>query len=289
MRRQIDETTGRRDRSGRALDMKIGLRTVFGSSEVAFQGAALAQDAGALGQQLKDGIDLLERGRTAEANAKFRAVLATDPSSEEAYALVQSTSAKQILEMLKAKGDAAQVAERLLNLSQKAETDRSKDEAAIGGLVSTAVSSRDLQAQETAARQLAAAHGEYAVPALLPHLGSNDIDTRAGAILALRRIGSDAVLPLAASLGTGSEMQQRNVAILLGGSGDVRAVPALLRAGKAGNAAAADAATRLGGKGDAGAAYLALAEKYMVGDPLVLKNYDKTSAVWSMKDGADGH
>jgi CheY-like chemotaxis protein len=251
-------------------------------------GVAFAQDAGGLAQQLKDGIDLLQRGRTAEANAKFRAVLAADPSSEDAYQLVQSTSARQILEMLKAQGDAGQVAQRLLNLSQKAEIERSKDEAAISALVAQAVGSRDLMAQETAARQLAAAHGEYAVPALLPHLGSNDIDTRAGAILALRRIGDDAVLPLAASLGTGNETQQRNVANLLGGSGDVRGVPALLRAAKAGGVAgqaAGDAAAKLGWKGDAAAAYLALGEKYLSNDPQVLKNYDKTSVVWSMKDG----
>ena len=112
--------------------MKIGLRTgvrllTVAAFLAALQGAALAQDAGGLAQQLKDGIDLLQRGDTAGANAKFRAVLAADPSNDEAYALVKSTSAKQILEMLKAKGDAAQVAERLLNLGQKMRVEQSKD------------------------------------------------------------------------------------------------------------------------------------------------------------------
>jgi HEAT repeat protein len=247
--------------------------------------AAFAQDAGAA---LKEGIDLLERGRLEEANKKFREVLAADPSSEEAYALIHGTSGRQILEMLKAKGDAQQVAQRLLNLALKAEVERAKDEAAISALVLTCVTSRDLEAQETARRQLAVAHGEHAVPALLPHLGSNDIDTRASAIMALMRIGSDAVLPLAASLGSGNEMQQRNTANILGGLGDKRAVPALLRASKAGGVlgqSATEASAKLGGKGDAVAAYLDLAAMYLTNDPQVIRNYDKSSTVWSMKDG----
>ena len=184
--------------------MKIGLRTgvrllTAAAFLAAWQGAVLAQDAGGLAQQLKDGIDLLQRGRAAEANAKFRAVLAADPSSDDAYALVKAASARQILDMLKAGGDSAQVAERLLHMGQKLENARSKDEAAIAALVSTLVSSRDIQAQDAAARTLAGSHGEYAVPALTPHLGSIDIDTRAAAILALRRIGAHVEhrLPLA--------------------------------------------------------------------------------------------
>jgi HEAT repeat protein len=274
--------------------MKIGLRTGVrllsaAAFLAAFSGAAIAQDAGALGQKLKDGIDLLERGRTEEANAKFREVLAADPSSEDAYALVKTASAKQILHMLTAKGDAAQVAERLLNLSQKAELDRSRDEAAIGALVSKLVSTRDLQEQESAANELAAKHGEYAVPALLPHLGSNDIDTRAAAILALKRIGSDGVLPLAASLGSGSDMQQRNVCLLLAGAGDIRGIPALVKTAKKGGVpgqAATEALAKLGAKGAEPAdAYLALGAKFFQGDPQVLKNYDLSSTVWAMKDG----
>jgi HEAT repeat protein len=270
--------------------MKIGLRTgvrlLSAAAFLAVSGLAVAQDAA---QTLKEGIDLLERGRTAEANAKFRAVLAADPSSDEAYALVKSTSAKQILQMLTAQGEAAQVAERLLRLSHKDEMQRSADPEAVNALVSKLVNSRDLREQEDAANQLAGAHGENAVPALLPHLGSNDIDTRAMAILALRRIGSDAVLPLAASLGTGSEMQQRNVASILGGMRDERAVPALMRAAKGSGmsaAAANEALGRLGVRGgDVAAAYVELAKRFFVGDELVLKNYDVNSTVWSMKDG----
>lgn len=270
--------------------MKIGLRTgvrlLSAAAVLAASGLAVAQDAA---QSLKEGLDLLERGQTAAANAKFRAVLAADPSSDEAYALVKQTSARQILEMLKTQGDAQQVAERLLKLSHRSEMQRSADPEAIGALVSKLVNSRDLQEQERAANELAAVHGENAVPALLPHLGSNDIDTRATAILALRRIGSDAVLPLAASLGTGGDMQQRNVAMVLGGIGDERAVPALMRAAKGSGMAAQaanEALARFGARGgDVAEAYLRLAGRYFQGDELVLRNYDVNSTIWSVKDG----
>lgn len=280
--------------------MKIGLRTgVRLLSAAAFLaafngfagiGAAVAEDGGALAQTLKEGIDLLERGRTEDANKKFREVLAADPSSDEAYALVRAATAKQILAMLTSKGDGAQVAERLLNLSRKVDADRSADPAAIAAVVSKLVTTRDLREQEAAADEIASRHGEHAVAALLPHLGSNDIDTRAAAILAIRRTGTDAVLPLAASLGSGNELQQRNTAALLGGSGDARAVPALLRASKSTGvvgAAVHDALGRLGAKGgDATEAYLRLSGAFFGGDPQVLKSYDTSSTVWSMKDGA---
>lgn len=274
--------------------MKIGLRTgVRLLAAAAFLsvvgGAAVAQDGGALAQKLKDGIDLMQRGRTAEANDKFREVLAADPSNEDAYALVKAASAKQILAMLVAKGEASQVAARLLHLAQKMAAGYSKDPEAIAPLVTKLVTTRDLQEQEIAADALAGKHGEHAVPALLGHLGSNDIDVRAAAILALKRIGSGAVAPLAASLGTGSELQQRNVCLMLGGSGDPRGVPALMRAAKGQGVvakAAADALAKLGAKpGDAADAYIALAKKYYEGDQSVIKDYDTTSTVWSVVDG----
>lgn len=270
--------------------MKIGMRTgvrvlCAAAFLAAWNGAALAQDAPALAGQLKEGIDLLRSGKAAEANEKFRAVLAADPSSEVAYDLVRTTSSEVFLDMLKARGDAAQVAQRLLSLAHKTEIEKSRDEAAMAPLVAKAVNDPDLMAASQAADQLAAAHGEYAVPALVGFLGSNDVNVRANAVVALTRIGADAVTPLAASLGSGGEMQQRNVAMLLARIGDERAVPALLRAAKGTGAAAQEAAAaakKLGGSGEPVAAYLALGEKYFRGDPLVVRNFDRATTVWSL-------
>ncbi len=251
--------------------------------------SAFGQSADDMGQLLKDGVELMQRGKAAEANAKFREVLAANPSNEDAYNLVKSTDFQVFLEMLKAGGSSEQTAARLLDLSHKAETAMSQDAAAIAALVTEAINGNDLGKRTRAVNQLVASHGEYAVPALVKHLGSNDIDVRANAIIAISRLGTDAVAPLAASLTTGSDMQRRNAAEILGRIGDERAIPALLAAsgsgGSAGDSAAA-AAAALGGSGDASEAYLMLAKKYYHGDAQTLRNYDGTFTVWAAADGA---
>ena len=45
-------------------------------------------------EDLKAGIQLLRQGHNQEANAKFRAVLAADPSNQDAYNLVKETDYK---------------------------------------------------------------------------------------------------------------------------------------------------------------------------------------------------
>jgi len=221
---------------------------------------------------LQQGMDLLKMGKNKEANEKFRAVLAADPSSQDAYDLVKKTDYRVFLEMLKAGGDAEMAAKRLLSLSTSVEIERSKDMAAIKPLVDQAVHAKDLDQREAAARKLAGAHGQYAVPELVGYLGSNDIDVRANAILALVKIGSDAVLPLAASLGTGNEMQKNVTVKLLQRIGDERSEPAVQKA--------------MGNKADAARMYLAMAKKYFHGDQMTVKAFDRTFAIWTVKDGA---
>ena len=259
--------TGSVSRAIKSLTLVTTAVVVFGGSSL-----ALAQDAGAT---LKDGIALLKQGKTKEADEKFRAVLAADPSSQDAYSLVKETDYQVFLEMLKAGGDAEQVAKRLLSLSSEVEIERSKDPAAIKALVDTAVNSAALDEREIAARKLAGAHGQYAVPDLVVHLGSNDIDVRANAILALTRIGSDAVLPLAASIGTGNDTQKANTVRLLQRIGDERSEPAIAKAG--------------GDKAGAAQKYLAMAKKYFHGDQMTVKAFDRSFAIWSVKDGALVH
>lgn len=231
-------------------------------------GTAQAQD---MAGDLKQGIELLRRGRTQEANSKFRAVLAADPGSDDAYQLVKETEHKILLDMLVAGGDAQLVAKRLLDLSQRAELERSRDDAAIQSLVSSAVRGRDPQQTLQARRDLAAKHGEYAVPRLVGFLGSNDTMERTNAILALRAMGADAIAPLAASVGMGNATQQRNTALLLESMGDDRAKPALMAA--------------KGDKAKAAKAYVALSKSLFTGDPAVLRNYDGSYVVWRQADG----
>ena len=217
---------------------------------VVFGGSALAWAAGSANESLAAGVALLKQGHTAEANAKFREVLAADPSSQDAYALVKETDYKVFLEMLKSGGDAEQAAKRILSLSSQVEVEQSKDPAAIKALVDAAMRSKDLDQREMAARKLAAAHGQYAVPDLVGFLGSNDIDERANAIMTLSKIGSDAVLPLAASIGSGNDMQKQNTVRLLQRIGDERSEPAIAKA--------------LGDKAGAAQKYMAIDRKSVV-------------------------
>jgi CheY-like chemotaxis protein len=230
----------------------------------AFSGTAQAAD---LGKTLEEGVSLLKRGKNADAAKKFREVLAADPSNDDAYNLVRSTDVKVFLEMLKAGGEAEQVAKRLHQLAHVAEQAKKRDQAAIDALVQGAINGADLGARTEAANKLAAHHGEYAVPALLGFLGSTDTQTRANAILAIRRIGKDAVLPLAAALPTGNDTRKHNVGKLLEALGDERSEPAMLAAG--------------GKTKEAVAAYLAMAKKYFGGDPGVLRNYDGSYVIWT--------
>jgi HEAT repeat protein len=264
---------------GRSSMMRIGTgsrapRTALclvTTAVVVFGGAVMAL-AGDAEEALKAGMALLGQGKNKEANEKFRAVLAADPSSQDAYDLVKRTDYRLFLDMLKAGGDAEQVAKRLLALSSAVEIERSKDPEAIKALVDEAVRSKDLDKREAAARKLAGAHGQYAVPGLVGFLGSNDIDVRANAILALTKIGSDAVLPLAASIGTGNDMQKANTVKLLARLGDERSEPAVAKAA--------------GDKAGAAQKYVAMAKKYFDGDPLTVKAFDRSFAIWSVKEGA---
>jgi hypothetical protein len=239
---------------------------------VVFGGSALAWADGAADEALKAGIGLLKQGKSKEADEKFRAVLAADPSNQDAYSLVKDTDYRVFLEMLKAGGDAEQVAKRLLNLSSQVEIEKSKDPAAIAALIDTAINAKELDQRDMAARKLAGSHGQYAVPGLVGYLGNNDVDTRANAILALTKIGSDAVLPLAASIGTGNEMQKSNTVKLLQRIGDERSEAAIAKAA--------------GDKAGAAQKYMAMAKKYFHGDQMTVKAFDRSFSIWTVKDGA---
>lgn len=259
--------TGSVSRARKTLTLVTTAVVVFGGGAFAF-----AQDAAS---SLQQGIELLRQGKAKEADEKFRAVLAADPSNQDAYSLVKSTDYQVFLEMLKAGGEPEQVAKRLLSLSEQVEIERSQDPAAIKALADTAINAPALDEREAAARKLAGAHGQYAVPELVGHLGSNDIDVRANAILALTKIGSDAVLPLAASIGTGNDTQKANTVKLLQRIGDERSEPAIAKA--------------TGDKGAAAQKYLAMAKKYFHGDQMTVKAFDRSFAIWTVKDGALAH
>jgi tetratricopeptide (TPR) repeat protein len=162
---------------------------------------AVAQDAGAL---FDEGVDLWQRGLTDEAIAKFKEVLAQNPSSEDAYQMLQKAEYQLFLKMLAKGGDAEQIATRLLDLSRPARLEKRMEPERIAELVEEAIHGADFGVRRKANLTLQSEHGEYAVPDLARYLGSNDIDERTNAVIALTGLGSDAVGGAASSLRVGA-------------------------------------------------------------------------------------
>jgi CheY-like chemotaxis protein len=255
--------------------------------------SAAAQDAKAL---FDEGVDLWERGRADEAIAKFKEVLSLDPSSEDAYQMLDKVEYQLFLKMLAKGGDAELIAERFLDLARPARLEKRKDPAAIDELVEQAIHGADFGVRRKANLTLQAAHGEYAVPALLRYLGSNDIDERTHAVITLTHLGSDAVLPLIEALHADNVEVVRNACATLARIKDQRSIPALLAisedesadelAAKMANEALASIEFDKGYEpANALDAHLHLAKMYYRGDPGVIVNFDSAWTLWAWKDG----
>lgn len=260
----------------------------------AFSGVARAQDQAQIDSLFTQAKDAWEQGHYDEAAKALKQILAQDPSQETAYGLLRKVENRMLLDMLTRGGDSEKVARTLLELAHRGEMERTRDEAAIKGLVQQAVKGENMAVREKAVRDLVARHGEYAVPYLYKYLGSNDTDERVYAILALSELAGDAVLPLVEVLNSGEWLIQKNAAAVLEKIGDVRAVGGLAElAATATNPEVQSAAQRAATSVAGGMledlspvnAYLWLARKYYSGDADVIRNYLSGYTLWSWKDG----
>lgn len=249
---------------------------------------AAAQDAGAL---FREGVELMERGRQDEALVAFKKALSAEPSNQEAFELFRSVDGDVWLKMLTAEGEMQLVAKRFMTLSDLGRRERSNDADAIRGLLGKVLSD-DVVERRTGLRQLAAEHGEFAVPYLLRALADQgNEDRRVLAMDALTRMSGDAVLPLVEALNSDDAFLRRNVALVLGYAGDARALPALSHLansdGDAGvQAAAGESLTRLGGAVDAAGAYLQAGDDYHFRRSNVMAPHMVSDVVWSWADGS---
>jgi HEAT repeat protein len=272
----------------------------------AFPGAAEAEDRAQIDEMFDQAQDLWKRGRTQECAEALKKLLAADPTQTTAYELLRKAENQMFLDLLKAGGDSALAARRLLELAHPGELKRVKDDAAIKGLVDDAVKGADHGVRTKAIRTLVANHGEYAVPALFPYLGSNDTNERVYAILALTELSSDAVLPLTEVLHSSNPLIQMNAAICLEKIGDLRAIGglasmaahsedegakmaaagamgAIMASKKEGCECGGECAGCMGEMTPAGA-YLMLSKKYYLKDGAVIRNYLRGYTLWSWKD-----
>jgi HEAT repeat protein len=276
--------------------MTGAMRAVLLASLLAifFPVVAAAQDANSL---FDEGVELWLRNHNSEAVAKFKEVLSLNPSSEEAYQMLEKAEYQIFLTMIAAGGDAEQIATRLLDLSRPARFERRREPARIKELVEGAIHGADFGVRRKAILTIQAEHGEYAVPGLAAYLGTNDIDERTNAIIALTSLGSDAVLPLIEALDADNVEVVRNGCAVLARLKDQRSIPALMAVAEGEDSdelaqniaseALADIQFDKGyGPADAVDAYLHLAQRYYEKDPGVIVNFDAAWTLWSWKDGA---
>jgi CheY-like chemotaxis protein len=250
--------------------LKWGTYSLVAALTLSFLPMAVAQDPGST---LKEAIALYESGKNDAALEKLRAVIAADPSSEQAWSLRNAVE-QDMWARIMIKGDAHHaVVAQLFRLAIPAEKAQTASDEAIKALVEK-LDSPDWSERQAASIRLAADHGEYAAAYLARRLGSEDTELRAGTMEWLRRMGRRAVMPLIQMLDSENPLVVANCITLLGQAGDVRALPYLAafgsmpadRVGAMISNAAKDACKRMGcnasSEADIGALFFGTAEAY---------------------------
>jgi HEAT repeat protein len=239
---------------------------------------------------LKDALHDYATGDYSNALTKLRAYVESNPEDSEVYAVLGETENRVLLRALAEGGEHERLIKYLLNKAKPLESGTMTDEAEIKAKVDEAVTSSRIETQRQARADLVAA-GERAVPALVGHLGSESAEHAVNAILALRQLGHDAVVPLSEALASDNASVRGRAAAVLGDLGDTRALAALLNAAENDDdpgvkEKAAGAAAKLGGSGSAADAYAALSYRYYSQDPSVVAAFDSNKSMWRWEDGA---
>jgi tetratricopeptide (TPR) repeat protein len=238
----------------------------------------------------------LQQSKDAEALESFREALNADPSNEEAFELWKRTEQRIWSYMLAKGGEYEKIARSLLSRATIARKTMSSDASTIQALVEDAIRG-DAAARRKANFALASNHGAFAVPFLVDALGNPDeTSSQVYAILTCEAIGRNATLPLIQLLESGNKTLRLNAAMALSYIGDSRAVPALLRLAQSNkeDVGVREIASRAAAKmnaesGSALDAYLAHANDYLLGNPLLLRDGDIAEVVWSFEDGELKH
>ena len=275
----------------------VAAALVAATAAFSVAGTAQAQDSAKVKQLYDEGMGALEKGDFDLALEKFKALFQEDPNQAQMLDLIRSTESKNFLKMLAKGGEHERAARHMLSMGRTAAVSRSKEEERIRPLVETAVKSADLEARRTASRKLMAEHGPYAIPFLVPSLGSNDTDERVRAIFVLEDIGVESVLPLCeVALGSPDAQVRQSAIIALRKLADPRARPVLDHIARTKEnpesvRRAAEAALKAYGesmgKGAASAeeGFLRLADQYYNRAPEVLREIGSVHALWSWTDG----
>ncbi|MGQ0554026.1 MAG: HEAT repeat domain-containing protein [Planctomycetota bacterium] len=264
----------------------LGLLTV---ALPTWSGAALAQDAEG---SFQEALQAYQAGNLDGAVEQLKAVLAENPSHEEAYRLWEQAERNVITRMLLERGELGRLAERFLGLATLGRQEAVADPEAAAEAVQRLLEGDEV-AREQASLELRARFGSWAVPALVGPLGDrSSTENRVLAIQALVRLGGQAVQPLTQVLKSDDELTRRNAAAVLGTLRDRRAaaglaVVALHDSDEVTKDAASDALAKIGvATRDPVSLAAQLADGYFRGDMDLTGTYGASSVVWDWKDGA---
>lgn len=245
-------------------------------------GAARAQES-PLRAQLQSKFDTALRayneGRYEDAAKALDSVLEQQPTAREALLLREKAGIDLLVKMLR-DPQMGPAARKLLQAAEKEAATIQRDPETILAIIEE-MKAEDI-VQHWAAIQKIVAVGPYAVPYLLdyalsdgaPELGSPKVN----ATIALQRMGSAAVPPLAVAMYYTNSNDAERIAAILSKTPDARAVPYLLaliqeegRAESLKRAAAQTLQGILPGGGDAAQAFYEMAERYYYSDPTLVE------------------
>lgn len=243
-------------------------------------------------ESFRQAIAAFQEGDHAAAVGHMKAVLAENPGSEQALAMWDSAEKQVVTQMLLARGELGQLADRFLGLARAARVEIVDDPGNAREVVARVLEGDPLE-REQALLELRANYGAWAVPALVGPLGDRgDPDNRVDAVQALVRLGSRAVMPLVAVLHSEDVTTRRNAAAVLGTLKDPRAAAGLAFVARddedeTTRAVAAEALAKLGAPGnDPVALARSLAEGWFRGDLELVQPWDSAAVVWEWQDGA---
>ena len=236
-------------------------------------------------------VEAYRSGDLQTAADSLKALLAENPSHEDAFRLWETVEQDTIKQMLLERGEMGLLAERFLGLARLGQQEILADPGNAQELVGKLLDGDGLE-REKALLTLRGKFGSWAVPALLPALADrSSTDHRVYAMQALVHLGSAAVLPLVATLKSDDELLRRSAAAVLGTLKDARAAAALAwmaaeDSDTVNQQIAADALDKLGlPSSDPVALTRALAEGYFRGDAELTAPFGSAAVLWSWKDG----
>lgn len=274
----------------RALGLFVSVAAVSTSSW-AFSPTIRIPAPDELSDTFDSAIELLQRGRKDEALLQLKKVAAMSPDQAAAYELWKSHDYADWRDLLIAGPEFEALTKRLIDLARVERKALQNDKDTILALVKTATTSEDYAARRQAARTIAADHGAYAVPYLLPLLADQANDERRTlAMHTLSQLGLDSAVPVAEAMRSDDAFLRRNAAFVLGNLGSAHAVAALqeavaLDSDAAVKQAAADALQKLNAQGSALTNYMIAGDAYWQRSDAALQRGEAGDMVWDWKDG----